>query len=74
MADVKQDTAKALMSEMYEEDGLTISVEWNEYMLSHEAQVFKQYKDQYGRIGMKLISTGVGQSKELAVANAKKNI
>ena len=74
MTDIKQDASPAMQDEMFEKDDLTYTVEWNEYLLTHEANIYKQKLDNYGRINMNHISYGVGLSKDKAIADAESKI
>ena len=74
VTDIKQDASPAMQDEMFEKDDLTYTVEWNEYLLTHEANIYKQKLDNYGRINMNHISYGVGLSKDKAIADAESKI
>lgn len=74
MTDIKQDVVEALVDELFEKNNLTYMVEWNEFLLTHEASIYKKSTDKYGRIAMKLVSNGVGHSKDLAVADAESKL
>ena len=45
VTDIKQDASPAMQDEMFEKDDLTYTVEWNEYLLTHEAIFLLSYKN-----------------------------
>ena len=74
MVDIRQDDAPALVSDQFEKNGLVYNVDYNDYMLSFDAQIFKKYVNERGKIGMSQIAYGVGNTKESAIADAEKKL
>ena len=74
MVDIRQDDAPALLSDQFEKDGYVYNVDYNEFMLSFDAQIFKKYTNERGNIGMSQIAYGVGHTKESAIADAEKTL
>tara|TARA_R100001460_G_scaffold40052_2_gene75049 strand:+ start:5146 stop:5376 length:231 start_codon:yes stop_codon:yes gene_type:complete len=74
MVDIRQDDAPALENDQFEKDGYVYNVDYNEFMLSFDAQIFKKYTNERGNIGMSQIAYGVGPSKQSAIADAEKKL
>ena len=74
MVDIRQDDAPALVSDQFEKNGLVYNVDYNDFMLSFDAQIFKKYVNERGKIGMSQIAYGVGHSKDSAIADAEKKL
>ena len=74
MVDIRQDDAPALISDQFEKNGLVYNVDYNDFMLSFDAQIFKKYVNERGKIGMSQIAYGVGPSKDAAIADAEKKL
>lgn len=74
MVDIKQDVAPAFQDEMFEKNGLVYSVEWNNYMLTHEAHIFEKVANSRGTVDFKQLAYGVGNSKSLAFADAESKL
>jgi len=74
MVDMRHDVAPAFQDESFEKDGLVYSVEWNDYMLSHEANIFEKVTNARGKVNYKQLSYGVGNLKDNALADATKKL
>jgi len=74
MVDIRQEDALALVSDQFEKDGLVYNVDYNDFMLSFDAQIFKKYVNERGKIGMSQIAFGVGHTKDAAIADAEKKL
>lgn len=74
MVDIRQDDAPAFLNEQFEKEGYTYNVSYNDYILVFEAQIFKSYTNERGKIGMSQVAFGVGNSKSLAIADAEKKL
>jgi len=74
MVDMRHDVAPVFQDESFEKDGLVYSVEWNNYMLSHEANIFEKVTNARGKVDYKQLSYGVGNSKDNALADATKKL
>jgi len=74
MVDMRHDVAPVFQDESFEKDDLVYSVEWNDYMLSHEANIFEKVTNARGKVDYKQLAYGVGNSKDNALADATKKL
>lgn len=74
MVDMRHDVAPVFQDESFEKDGLVYSVEWNDYMLSHEANIFEKVTNARGKVDYKQLAYGVGNSKDNALADATQKL
>ncbi len=70
MVDMRHDVAPAFQDESFEKNGLVYSVEWNNYMLNHEAHIFEKVTNARGKVDFKQLAYGVGNSKKNALDDA----
>ena len=71
---MRHDVAPAFQSGSYEEVGVVYSIEWNDYMLAHEANIFEKVANARGKVDFKQLAYGVGNSKKNALADATQKL
>jgi len=74
MVDMRHDVAPVFQDESFEKDGLVYSIEWNDYMLAHEANIFEKVTNARGKVDYKQLAYGVGNSKDNALADATQKL